>query len=407
MIVSSRLNLGHKILVSCKRMEHAKTKIFFPNLDGLRSIAFLVVFINHAFGSLAYNNTNKGFIFIRNHYLRSGDLGVNLFFVLSGFLITYLLLKEKALNGCINIPHFYLRRILRIWPVYFFVVGLCLFVIPLFNSNIPAHFPISVTTNKLNPWLYAGFLGNFDYIYHGITNVMIGVLWSVSVEEQFYLFWPVLIALLPKKYLPFSFISIILGAIAFRLFGSHGGNAMLLKYHSLSSMSDLATGALLAYFCTKESFLAKIQNTPKWLIASIYLLFLVLIPFRQYTWKLGTHYVQAAAVVPLLFSCFFAFFIVEQNYARHSFYKMSRIRILSSLGKFTYGMYCYHMLIFFLVLYTFYIAGINVMNPNKFIFILEILVSISCTVLFAKWSYQYVEKGFLNLKDKFSSITKG
>ena len=76
-----------------------KTTIFFPNLDGLRFVAFFVVFINHAFGCLDYTNTNRVFLFIRDRYLTSGDLGVNLFFVLSGFLITYLLLKEKEISG--------------------------------------------------------------------------------------------------------------------------------------------------------------------------------------------------------------------------------------------------------------------------------------------------------------------
>jgi len=71
-------------------MQPLQTKIFFPNLDGLRFLAFFAVFINHAFGCLGYTNHHASYNFFRSNYLLSGDLGVNLFFVLSGFLITYL-----------------------------------------------------------------------------------------------------------------------------------------------------------------------------------------------------------------------------------------------------------------------------------------------------------------------------
>ncbi|MCW3085534.1 MAG: hypothetical protein JWP12_2900 [Bacteroidetes bacterium] len=383
-----------------------QTKIFFPHLDGLRFIAFFAVFINHAFGCLDYINYNGTYNFIRSRYLLSGDLGVSLFFVLSGFLITYLLLKEKELNGKINIPHFYLRRILRIWPVYFFVVGLCLFMFPLFANSIPANFPIGVSTKQLNPWFYATFTGNFDYLYNGITNVLIGILWSVSVEEQFYLFWPLLVAFIPRKYLLPVFISVILGSIAFRFWGSQGGSALILKYHSLSSMSDLATGAVLAFLCTSERFTAKIKNTPRWLIILMYVLFIIIVPYRGLTWKLGVHYVLAASILPVIISSFFAFFIMEQNYAERSFYKLGNFKFISSLGKYTYGMYCYHMMIFFLVLYTFYTFGADVSHPHKFQFILEIVISFVCTILFSKFSYRYIESNFLKLKNRFATIVK-
>lgn len=384
-----------------------QTKVFFPHLDGFRFIAFFAVFVNHALACLGYRNNNRAFMFMHDRFLTSGDLGVSLFFVLSGFLITFLLLKEKELNGKINIPHFYLRRILRIWPVYFFVVGLCLFAFPLFRDWIPKGFPIGVSTDTLNPWLYVSFLGNFDYLFNGISNVLIGVLWSVSVEEQFYLFWPLLVAFIPKRFLLPAFITVILSSVAFRFFCSDGGNAMILKFHSLSSMSDLATGALLALFCTRESFILKIKKTPRWLIVLSYLLFFTLVPLRGYTWKFGIHYVHVASLMPVVFSMLFAFFIIEQNYADRSFYKIGNFKFISSLGKYTYGMYCYHMMIFFLVLYFVYVAGIDeVIRPDKYLFMFEVAVSLTCTILFSKFSYKYIESGFLKLKNRFATIVK-
>lgn len=383
-----------------------QTKIYFPNLDGLRTIAFFAVFVNHALGCLAYRNQNKYFNFVRDRFLIDGDLGVNLFFVLSGFLITYLLLKEKELYGKINIPHFYLRRILRIWPVYFLVVALCLLVFPPFADRFEPSFPISVATDQLNPWLYVSFLGNFDYIYHGITNVLIGILWSVSVEEQFYLFWPLLIAFIPRKYLFATFMSIIAGSIAFRFFCSNGGNEMILRYHSLSSVSDLTTGAVLAFLCTSQRFIDKIKNMPRWLIVLVYILFFIIIPFRGLIWKFGLYYVHVASILPVILSSFFAFFILEQNFAERSFYKLQRFRLVSALGRYTYGMYCYHMLGFFFVIYLFDRWGVNVVAENKYVFTLEVTVSLLVTILFSRISYQFMERKFLSLKKRFASIIR-
>lgn len=387
-------------------MHQQQTKIYFPNLDGLRFIAFFAVFVNHALVCLSYGNKNPYFNYVRDRFLLSGDLGVNLFFVLSGFLITYLLLKEKELYGKINIPHFYLRRILRIWPVYFLVVGLCLLVFPLFKDYFSDSFPISVSTDQLNPWLYVGFLGNFDYIYHGITNVLIGVLWSVSVEEQFYLFWPLIIAFIPRKYLLAVFISIIAGSTAFRFFCSNGGNEMILRYHSFSSVSDLATGAVLAFLCTNQAFIDKIKNMPRLLIVFAYILFFAIIPFRRLIWKFGLYYVHVASILPVILSAFFAFFILEQNYAEKSFYKLHKFRFISSLGRYTYGMYCYHMLAFFFVLYLFDYWDVDVVRENKYVFSLEVFVSLLVTILFARISYQLIERKFLSLKKRFASIIR-
>ena len=226
-------------------------KVFFPNLDGLRFFAFFLVFVNHATGSLGYNNHSETFAYIRSHFFWNGDLGVSFFFVLSGFLITYLLLKEKELSGKINIKNFYLRRVLRIWPLYFLIVAMCLLVFPMLENTLSKWFAIGVSTDEINKWFCLTFTGNFDYIYNGINNFMIGILWSVSIEEQFYLFWPLIVAFVPTKYLLKIFLLIILGSIAFRFFYAQG-NPMIIKYHSLSSISDLASGAVIAYLAFQK-----------------------------------------------------------------------------------------------------------------------------------------------------------
>src|SRR6187402_557963 len=112
-----------------------KKRIFFPNLDGLRFICFFFVFMVHSFvtDDVSINN-NPVHIFLKQYLFAGGQLGVNMFFVLSGFLITYLLLSEKEISGKINIKNFYIRRVLRIWPLYFFCVFFGFILFPLFKS---------------------------------------------------------------------------------------------------------------------------------------------------------------------------------------------------------------------------------------------------------------------------------
>lgn len=380
-------------------------KVFFPNLEGLRFFAFFVVFVNHTTSSLGYYNNSRTFVFSIIHFLQNGPLGVSFFFVLSGFLITYLLLKEKELSGKINIKNFYLRRVLRIWPLYFLVVAMCLIILPMFENHLPNFFPIEVSVDDINKWLYLTFTGNFDYIYNGINNVLIGILWSVSVEEQFYLFWPLIIAFIPTKYLLKTFILLILGSIAFRFFYAQG-NAMLIKYHSLSSLSDLASGAVIAYLACKQSAIEWMEKVPKYSIVIVYLLLFILIPFRTYVWKFGIYYNHASSILPVIFSALFAFIIMEQNYAKNSFYKIKNWKIISSFGKYTYGMYCYHMIVFFAVLLLFHFMGVNINGMSKYTFAIIVFISFFSTILVSELSYHYYESIFLRLKNKFSFIKK-
>jgi peptidoglycan/LPS O-acetylase OafA/YrhL len=378
-------------------------KTFFPHLDALRFFAFFAVFVHHAFISLGYYNSNPTFKFIHKNFLSAGGLGVSFFFVLSGFLITHLLLEEKENNGRIDIKKFYIRRMLRIWPLYFLIVVLALFVFPLFKDAVPAYFPIRFATNKLNPWLYVGFAGNFDYLWNGISNVLIGILWSVSIEEQFYLFWPLIIAFVPKKRLLPTFLLIILASTLFRFFCTNGGSLKIISYHSFSCVSDLAIGAVLAYLATNKKFIERVERMPGLAIESIYFVGFALLPFREYIWKFGVHYVHAAAILPVLIAVFFAFVIMEQCYARHSFFKAGNLKMISKLGTYSYGLYCYHMTVFCVVLLCCWFAGLRITGINYYQLLIVSVISLLLTIGISKVSYFYFEKKFLDLKKKFET----
>ncbi|MCB0696751.1 MAG: acyltransferase, partial [Chitinophagaceae bacterium] len=173
-------------------------RVYFKNLNGVRFLAALVVIIHHIeMGKFwlgqpnIYKNSFVGGVF--------GQLGIILFFVLSGFLITYLLLEEHRRSGTISIKSFYMRRILRIWPVYYLIIILSFFVFPHFDFFFLPSFSEHINESFwIKAGLYLSFLPNLGYTLY--THIAYATqTWSVGVEEQFYLIWPVLMLWAIKK----------------------------------------------------------------------------------------------------------------------------------------------------------------------------------------------------------------
>ena len=190
-------------------------QIFFENLDGLRFLCFLAVFFFHSFHTEFQEiKSDEYYTLIKKGIFGNGNLGVNFFFVLSGFLITYLLIKEKEMRHKINIPFFWMRRILRIWPLYFLCVFFGFFIFPLIKSFLG-----QIPNETAHIFYYLTFLNNFDFIKNGLPDSSnLGVLWSIAIEEQFYFIWPIILSFIPIKKMWIVFISIILGSITFRFF---------------------------------------------------------------------------------------------------------------------------------------------------------------------------------------------
>lgn len=376
--------------------EAPKKKIYFENLDGLRFFCFLAVFLYHSFiteivsiGKSGVYNTVKYDVF------GNGFLGVNFFFVLSGFLITYLLIEEKKLKGKINIPNFWLRRILRIWPLYYACVLMGFVLFPAIKS-----FAGGVPDESANPWYYIAFISNFDYIRSGMPDAPgLGVLWSVAIEEQFYLVWPVILSLFPIRLYWIPFTMIIGGSLVFRAMHDV---PKLHEMHTLSCIGDMAIGAFGAWlYLQKERFASIIQNLPKGVIVGIYGLLITIFLFRD-EWMLNTY---AQRVVERgLISCVMLLVILEQCFSHHSFYKMSSLKSVTKLGIYTYGLYCLHFLILSITLGVTKTLGLNTSLWQ--VMLLEPLLALAITILVAKLSYRYFELPFLKLKDRFSYITR-
>jgi peptidoglycan/LPS O-acetylase OafA/YrhL len=171
----------------------ARPRIFFPGLNLVRAYAALAVIVwhEHQFHVLYHIPIADRFFAFLDHIFIRGDDGVILFFVLSGFLITYLLLAEHQRTGTIAVGKFYVRRILRIWPLYYLLVLLGFLIIPLCLEW--KHYRFSYHDESFGPILISYLLLVPNVAFALWTPAIpIAHLWSIGVEEQFYLIWPAL-----------------------------------------------------------------------------------------------------------------------------------------------------------------------------------------------------------------------
>ncbi len=359
-------------------------KAFFVNLDALRWFAALGVITAHMAGWLHWPATeiNKWIRIVITLDGSSGKAGVSFFFTLSGFLITYLMFEERRLTSSFHVGNFYLRRILRIWPLYFLTLVIGFILSP---------FVFSVTEGVADWKLYALFLSNFDNLYNGFpTNGILGVQWSVAVEEQFYLFWPwVFLFLGSGARFVWTCIVTVVASVAFHFLDGS-------QFHTLSAMNQLASGALLAYVASHHQpkldlFFARISKT--WtLVVYVAGVLLILSDYR-----VTRVFPAFSRIDDFLQSLFFVFVIAEQNYSPASFVKLGSIPVFNGLGKISYGLYLLHMVAIFCVL------RLNESIPLP-VLVNAALVLIS-TVLLAAVSYRFLEQPFLHLKDRIKMST--
>jgi len=379
-------------------------KVYFENLNGLRFIAFLTVFVGHIFVFTKFKIESPLAESIVGHFFLHADLGVNFFFVLSGFLITFLVLNEKTETTTISLKNFYMRRILRIWPVYFLTIVFGFFIIPFLFNNVDHHnfpFEIDIPVNKIG-W-YAGFAVNFDMLYNGVGYVMLAVLWSVSVEEQFYLIWPVITRL--TSGFVFIGILILLAAASYYYRWVSYTDVLSIKFSTFSVMNHLVIGSAVALGVLKSvKFTLFFTEMKRPFIICIYLLFGLCLPLRGSIYSFSGNTDRfLVSLEPFVFSLFFAFIILEQNYARHSFFKISRFRLMSYLGTISYGLYCYHMISIFLVSLLFNLIFTGYVETSFWLFSCTAVLSFLLTVFFSRISYRYFETRFLQLKSKYAS----
>ena len=374
---------------------------YFKAIDPLRYIAFLMVFLVHAIQSFMYEATlpPKLFFFIFN----TCNIGLIFLFMVSGFLIIYSFLKEQNKADRLFIKNYYIRRILRIHPLYFLIIILTFYLIPLIdweNTLLNQHY-LDLSNSNLLYYLF--FIGNFDLINQLSLNqhfsLFLVVHWSLCVEEQFYLLAPWLINFLKSYALVFAFSIIILVSIIFRML-HYDAHFIVLHVHTLSIISDIAIGGLLAYgVAYHQGFIQFFKNLKRKTIFIIYLFLMLFVlieswigayVFRNMIW-IGIERVIQGLIV--------AFIFLEQSFAQNSFIKVTQFRFITIQGKYIYGLYLFHTIGLFLAIQILY--SFNLFGLSK-ILVLPIFLSLALliTSILSYYSYSYWEMPFLKLKNR-------
>ncbi len=366
-----------------------KKDIIFKNLDGFRTLAFLAVFSLHSFLWLAPEPKSNFQIFARILMTingASGLIGVQFFFVLSGFLITFLLLHEQLQHGRIHIRKFYARRILRIWPLYYLVIllgfGLYPCLVRALGQNYQEHC-------NLTAFLFLA--ANFDTM-HVFPSPILGVQWSVAIEEQFYAIWPWLLKVKHSASQLALMVIIFFSSVAFRLAHSAPSEHSELIFHSFSAMGDLACGGIAAWICT---YSVRIQGNlqrldGRW-IALAYLFGI--------TWLFAVD-VMGSPSGQVINALFFSFVIIEQNYCENSLFKMSRLSYFTKLGKYTYSLYLLHMIP--ITIFRYVDGWASWFHSSFIFFVLQALAALALSIALSVLSYHYFEYPFLRLKNHFN-----
>lgn len=359
--------------------------IYLPGLNGLRAIAAVAVVISHttiALNEFGLDNTilsssNNGSV----QGLKLAGFGVSIFFALSGFLITYLLLNEKEV-GKFKIKEFYIRRILRIWPLYYLYLFLAIVIAIFFNLNI----------EKSSVPFYIFLAANIPYIL-GKTLPFLAHFWSLGVEEQFYLFFPQIGKLKSNQIFSIS-ISIILIWILLKtslwVLNKTYNLGILLDFFYINRFHIMLFGVVAAilYYKNHQKFIRITTSTIGQILAWLLLLLITINKFGLSTTLIDEEIVGILAI----------FLIMGQVTKTNKFIDLENM-FFDFIGKISFGMYVIHPLIIFILSK---LTGNLQESLMSYVFVYMAILSL--TVMVAYLSYQYYEKPFLKYKSKFTTV---
>ena len=365
---------------------------YVPALDGLRGVAILLV-LGHHFRFILEPSFRLERISL--WLLDGGWCGVELFFVLSGFLITGILLDSKHSPGFFR--NFYTRRALRIFPLYYAYLA---FVFLGLAAWWTAHFHHNPWAS-INPIWYILYLQNFKSP-HMFYDQFLGHLWSLAIEEQFYLIWAFLVLCLNRSSLGFACVAGIASALIARLFLAGQGvqESFFLNTLTVASIDSLCAGALIAILMRSEPIR---KRSGRWIAALAVVsavgfallaktagsLFLYNVPIH--TWGL--------TFLSFLFACLIYWIASQSSGVLDNLLSLPALRLV---GRVSYGMYVLHPAVIGFVL-----PRVDPVTPGtapwlQFLIKIGVFVLLTtATFLAALFSWLCWEKPFLRLKDKF------
>ena len=345
--------------------------VYYPSLDGLRTIAVGIVLCAH--GGVPY--------------FRSGGVGVDIFFVLSGFLITTILSGEWARSGAINFRNFYARRFLRLAPALFLtcaVVAAGMWWLERRFPSVEIALALSYTAN----WALAFYKYHLTWLNH---------CWSLSIEEQFYVIWPLIIVGLERvaRTPALKWRVLLSGAVAIAVYrasrvGSYSDYRI--NFGLDTRMDTLMAGAALAYFVRTLPDGRLSERTSKilgWGLAPVAFigLFAVIHTVTWYSpWMGWIGYVLVSGASVLV--------VADLVIGRHSLLAAPlAARPLVFIGKISYGLYLLHLPIYYMIEKILPTASLPV----------RLSLKVTLSIGLATLSFYLYEKRFLKLKDHFES----
>jgi len=369
-----------------------------PVLDGLRGLAVLLVMIHHFAledGLIPRSTLEK----ITQSTASFGWCGVDLFFVLSGFLITGILYDTRNQEN--YFLTFYSRRIVRIFPLYYLFLTLRFFVFPAFSWT---HFMGSVPLSE--QWWEWCYLSNIKI---ALTNRFEGVplglghFWSLAIEEQFYMLWPLLVSRLTRKALLRLCAAVVLGGLLMR-WGLYSHGLWVAAYSLTPARLDgLAIGASIALIVRQPNEYARALRLVRPALATILTVLIAMALPRNGLWRDST--LVGTIGYTLLDFGFAALLLLSVTPVKNnSLAKVVANRPLRFLGKYSYGLYVFHMPITFLLskngVTAYSLArGIGAPLLGRVCFIALAMI---LSIVVALVSWHVWEKHFLKLKARFA-----
>lgn len=350
-----------------------------PALDGLRGIACIMVVFYHNFPFLY-------------RYLFFAWLSMDIFFVLSGYLITDILCKTFVRKNYLR--NFYARRLLRVFPLYYLAIFLFLVLIP---SLVRMPFRIDYfTSNQIYFWL---FLQNWLLIFNKTDQSFLNHLWSMAVEEQFYLLWPLVFAFIRKPKILITLLIILLLSfvtLRFWLWNSQLSSLPYFSFYSFTRIDGICIGCLIGLLQnTNTKFVEKYT-------AFIVLFFAAVNFIFYFVNKQVGHSIPYLLVGYSTFSMLFGLLLYDLiNHENSWFTKFFNLRLLRFVGTISYGTYIFHWPVFLLLSH--YLAKLP--NLNSWVYNVQVFSSVVATIIafiIGYLSYRYFEMKFLKLKRYFN-----
>jgi len=359
-------DLKQKLFGDIKTIPGLLASSYFPSLDGLRGVAIISVIASH------FGRNESWLTFV------DGTIGVQIFFILSGFLITSLLLKEKVTRGRISLRNFYIRRVLRIMPVAYLYLLVLIILNQVFNLNIPAlSFLMSFSFFRNIPLMNDWYTGHF---------------WTLATEEQFYILTPFLLAYWPNRYIKLTIILLVLVPviqyIGFHNIGIFYSNRTIhvitMTFIALTSRGALyiIIGSLFSILLFKG--IINVERFNKNYYLSFFLLVIAAV----------VHFPNSPINVPYISAIMFALligFVIVLNLSENNFLTaILKNPVLNKIGILSYSIYIWQQLF-----------TVNQPWKDSFKYSGNTFVNVAALFVVSYCSYTYFERPFLKLKKHF------